>query len=243
MGTEQTDGDADNLAYSSTYDKWSVAANASGIAVVRFTFSSAIGVSVCAIAAHNLGDLGATVEWQYSTNGGSTWNDSGAGTTSPSDNQAIIWHFTEVTAADWRLRVTGAGASSIVNVGVAFVSYSLIAPTNFYQGYAPPLTPTRVELQPNMTEGGEFVGSSTIRKGSGATAEFTLADPATLRGAGWLNFQRHFNGGGPFFFAWRPEKYGDAYYAKRGGATIAPTNSGPKDYMSFAMEMDFYDQE
>lgn len=242
VGTEQTDGEATNLAYASTYDQWSALANVGGSAYVRFYFSSAVNVSVCAIAAHNIGTLGGTVDWQYSTDGGSTWNDTAAGSTSPSDDQAIIWHHPAIDAADWRLRVTGlTGSVDIVTVGVAFISYSLIPGDKFFQGYTPPITQTNVALQSNVSEGGHFIGSSVVRKGSSASATLQHLPGSDVRANSWKNFQRYFNEGGPFFWAWRPGTYGDAFLAKRNGDEIRPTNSGPKDYMSAVLNMSFYD--
>lgn len=239
-GTEQTDGEAENLGYLSTYDQWSVAIDGTGFARVWFVFPANIDVTCCAIAVHNIGTIGADVKFQYSLNSGSTWVTAGTAA-SPTDDQAILWHFEEITADYWRIVIENGTPSDIANIGVAFIGEPTIVERRIYQGYTPPITQTRVELQPNMTEGGHFVGSSTIRKGSGATANITYLDPATLRGADWKGFQRHFNGGSPFFWAWRPDKYGDVFYAKRGGNAVVPTNSGPRDLMALTLEMDFYD--
>jgi hypothetical protein len=55
-------------------------------------------------------------------------------------------------------------------------------------------------------------------------------------------FQTAFNDGVGFFWAWRPTKYGDLFYAWRQGEAIVPTNSGPADFMAFNMGMRLYDQ-
>ncbi|PHQ81846.1 MAG: hypothetical protein COB69_03570 [Phycisphaera sp.] len=107
---------------------------------------------------------------------------------------------------------------------------------------APPITPNSVDLQSNVSEGGNLLGSATVRKGSRTAAGLTHIEPTFLRATQWTSFQTHFNGGGGFFWLWRPTKYEDAFYAWRDGGVIAPTNSGPKEYMSFDMGMRFYDQ-
>lgn len=240
VGTEGADGPAANLAYPSTYDQWSVTANGTGDAAVQFTFTAPVSLTCIAIAAHSLSDAGFTVDAQYSTDGGMTWFSVVTDVT-PADNQAIMWHFAATLAADWQIILSGAAAGAVATIGAAFLGVVTVIERSIYQGYTPPITQTRVELQPNMSEGGHFVGSSTIRKGSGGSVSLRNISATTIRAADWVGFQRHFNGGTPFFWAWRPEKYGDLFYAKRAGNPIAPTNSGPTDHMSAKMDMDFYD--
>ena len=49
----------------------------------------------------------------------------------------------------------------------------------------------------------------------------------------------------PQFWAWRPGKYGDLFYAQRqaGGGALAPVNSGPRDLMSFDLPMRLFHDE
>lgn len=226
----------------STYDAWIATSNGSGVAELQLVLSSAQSLSFGAIAAHNLGTLGATVRLQYSTNSGSSWTDCGAGPTSPSDDQAIAFYFDAVSADYWRYRVTGAGASTNVEIAVALFSTPITVEQKIYQGYAPPITPNVVELQSNVSEGGNLLGSATVRKGSKVRAELTYIDPATLRATEWKGFQSHYNNGGGFFWAWRPTKYGDLHYGWRNGPPLAPVNDGPQDLMSYNLDMRLYDQ-
>lgn len=221
-----------------TFDQW-VATPSGGDAAIAISLSSAQDIGFVAIAAHNISDVGGTVSAEYSTDGGSSWDTVPAGTDTPEDNQAIAWRFVQQNAADWRILITG--ASGDVSIGVVFVGNELIIPQRIYQGYAPPITPNIVELQSNVSEGGHLLGSAVTRKGSESTASLTLIKPDFIRGDDWPGFQKHYNGGKGFFFAWRPTKYGDIHYAWRTGGTIAPNNSGPTDYMAFDMGMRFYD--
>ena len=239
VGTEQADGAAENAVTGTTYDYWS-AEEDSGEACLQVVFAGARNITFAAIAAHNLGTLGATVEVQYSTNSGADWTTVAAGSTDPEDDQAIAWHFTNVLADYWRLRVTGLGANDIVSVGVFFLGQALVVERRIYQGYTPPLTPTEVDLQSNVSAGGHLLGSSTVFSGSRAQASLSYLTPAFVRGASWLLFQAHFNGGGGFFWAWRPQKYGDLFYGLREGNAIAPTNAGPRDLMAVDLQMRFY---
>jgi len=224
---------------SSTYDPW-IATPDTGTAILQLVLSSPQSLNFVAIAAHNLGDIGADVEIQYSVNSGGTWNDCGSGSVSPSDNQAVGFYFDATIADYWRIRVTNAGSSD-VEIGVALFSTAITIGQRIYSGYTPPITQTNVEMASNITEGGHFVNVAAVRAGSSAQASLSHIDPAFLRGATWKAFQRHFNNGGAFFWAWRPTKYGDLFYAWRSGNTIAPTNMGVKDLMSFDMQMRLYD--
>jgi len=230
-----------NAVTGSTFDRWRATANGSGFAAIQASFSAATSIGFVAVAAHNLGSAGATVRPQYSTDGGSSWTPVSATEVSPTDNQAIAWYFTPVSAADWRLYISGLSSGDPVNAGVVFVGNAFAAPRRIYGDYAPPITPTNVELQSNVSEGGELLGTSAVRRGSAATVTLRHLGPSFLRGATWTAFQRHFNEGGGFFWAWRPTKYGDVHYAWRTGGPAAPRNMGILDLMEVQMQMRFHD--
>jgi hypothetical protein len=150
--------------------------------------------------------------------------------------------FSNVSARYWRVYFDTATAGQEAIAGVVFVGNPLTVEQRIYQGYKPPITPTEVALQSNVSEGGHLLGSSMVKKASTASASFTHILPTTFRGASWKAFQNHFNAGGGFFWAWRPTKYGDFYYAWRSGGALAPENMGIKDYMSATLEMRLYDE-
>lgn len=224
-----------------TYDSWVVTPTVSGLAQIQLVLPSAQSISFCAVAAHNLGTIGASIRVQYSLDGGSNWVDSGAGPETPEDNQAIAFYFSPVTTTHWRVRIAGAGSNN-VEIAIAMFSNPITIEQRLYQGYAPPITPNIVDLQSNVSEGSNLLGAATVRRGSRASASLTDIRPAFLRSISWVEFQNHFNTGGGFFWAWRPTKYGDLFYAWRDGRVIAPENSGPAAFMSFEMGMRFYDQ-
>lgn len=228
-------------ATGTTYDPWIATPSGGGTAILQMVFASAQSLNAVAIAAHNIGTIGATVRVQYSTNSGSTWIETEAGNISPSDDQAILFYFDEVSADYWRIRVTNAGSND-VEIGVAYWGTVMTIPRRFYQGYTPPITPTNVMLQSNVSQGGNLLGAAVTRKGSSASAAVQNVEPTFIRGTDFKGFMNHFNDGNGSFWAWRPTKYGDLFYCWRDGNTIAPTNSGPRDLMSFEMNMRFYDE-
>lgn len=224
-----------------THDAWIATASPGGVATLELNLAAGQSLSFVAITAHNIGTIGATVAVQYSTDSGANWIAVGAGSVAPTDNRAIAWYFSAQTAADWRIRVSDAGSNN-VEIAVALFSNPITIEQRIYQGYAPPTTPNFVDLQSNVSEGNNLLGSAVIRRGSRARASFTHITPAFLRSSVWLDFQRHFNSGGGSFWAWRPTSYDDVFYAWRDSDVIAPQNSGPAAFQSFEMGMRFYDQ-
>jgi hypothetical protein len=224
-------------ATGTTYDQWTATPNGSNNATLQVDLGGATDIDLVAIAAHNVFTRGASIRVDSSPDA-ATWTLRGA-TQTPTDNQAIAWYFQTVSARYWRFAVTNATGGNVY-IGVAFVGGVLTMPQRVYQGYTPPLSQTLVDLQSNVSEGGHLLGSAIVRKSSSASVGLRLLKPDFVRGL-WLPFQRHFNEGKGFFWAWRPTKYGDLHYAWRGGEVIAPSNSGPKEYMETGMEMRLYD--
>ncbi len=237
---------ADFLETSTTYDKWVVEYSGSGLARAQIVLASDSRVidTVC-IAAHTISDEGASIAIDTSIDSGSSWQDCGAGTVTPTDNKAICFLFNEAPTTDyWRIRLLGGTVAAEVSIGVAFFGRSLQVSQRIYQGYTPPITPTRVDLQSDVSAGANLLGASVVRKGSNAVANLTHLKPSFIRATGsndWFPFQSYFNNGGGAFWMWRPTKYGDAFYGWRDGDPIIPTNSGPKDFMSASIAMRLFD--
>jgi hypothetical protein len=225
-------------ATGTTYDAWGATPD-TNVADLQIVLGSSTAITFAAIAAHNLADVGATIKPQYSTNSGGVWNDTESGAITPTDNQALAWYFDSQTADYWRFHITG--ASGDVYIATAFVGNVITMPQRIYRGYDAPLTPNIVDLQSNVSEGGNLLGSAATRMASTVGASFTDIPATFFRAASWLTFQSHYNHGNGFFWAWRPTKYGDCHYAWRSGDAMAPVNSGPKDRMSVDLSMRLYD--
>ena len=235
---DETGGPATNAVTGTTYDP-AIPTVSGGIAALEVTGSSLVANSAC-IYAHNIADISASVRIQYSDDGGTSWTDAGAGTVTPSDNQAIIWRFDEQTHDDWRVQIFNASTNQPI-IGGFCIGTEIVIEQRFYAGYAPPITPNRVDLIDNQSEGGHLLGTRFVQRGSAASVGIQHVSPATLRAATWKAFQNHFNQGGGFSFAWRPTKYGDGFWSWRGGDVIAPRNMGINELMEFTMDLRFYD--
>ena len=237
-GTYSTDRGTEVLSASylgtkSTWDMWTATPNVSNVAAAVVDLGTPRALDFAAIAAHNISDLGGTVELQYSSDG-SSWTDCGAGTATPDDNEAVAWRFEAVTAQYWRIRITN--ITDDVSVGTWLTGSELIIPQRIYQGYTPPIVPTNIEMRSTVSEGGNLISSVAVNRGSSISAEFTHIDDSFVRLGAFQNFMRRYNSGEPVFFGWRPDKYGDLFYVQRGSASaIVPTNSGPAALMSFTL--------
>jgi hypothetical protein len=228
-------GERANAVTGSTYDKWRP--NVTGTtAALSFDFGTSRAIGFAAIAAHNAETHAATVELQTSPDN-SAWT-----TVESAVAFAGVMAFRVTGSARyWRFNFTGLTASDALSVGVAFMGLELIIPRRLYQGFAPIITPTEVQLQSNVSVGGELLGSSVITRGSTLSANITLVPPAFIRGADFKAFQTAFGEGKGFFFAWRPAKYPeDVHYCWRDGAVIRPDNSGPLDFMSLSINARAY---
>ena len=235
-------GPASNAFQGMTTEYWlpNVTATTAGLWVV---FPTARTINFVAMAAHNLATLGGTVQVQRSTNGGANWSDAGAGTITPTDNGVVAFRMRSSgqDATHWRLWFTGLTAGAPLYVAYAFFGNELTMPTRFYDGFSPIITATEVQLQSNVTVGGNFVAQSVVAQGSTVKADFQHLSPSFVRGA-WAPFQVAFNRGAPFFFAWRPATFAsDVHLCWRDGETIRPVNAGGLDFMSLSISARVYE--
>lgn len=240
-----TDGARANGFTGTTYDYVLPDVPVSGNWSIIMQFATARSCSFGAIVAHNLADFsGAQVRVARSTDG-ITYTDAGAGTVTPADNGPIAWRM-PVSGNDaeyWAFSFAGLTEDDPLRIGGFFLGDELVMQRRFYQGYAPVLQPTEIALQSNVSEGGNFVGSSVVQRGSTLQAQFSHISPSFIRGDDFQAFQSSFNTGAPFFFGWRPDKYPeDLHYCWRTGNTIRPTNTGPKDFMGFDFSARVYDE-
>ena len=242
-GTYSTDTGTEVLAASNaysgtTFDPWT-ATPATALAAWKVDFGSAQAPKFVAMAAHNASDVSAQIRVQSSTDD-ATWTTVTGTITTPTDNQAIGWRLSGGTSARyWRIRFDS--LTDDISVGVFWLGDEIILPQRIYQGYTPPITPTQVDLNTNVSEGANLLGSAYTERGSTFQASFSHISPSFLRGATWKAFQNRWNRGSGAFWGWRPTKYGDLFYAWRSGGIIQPTNEGPKDLMGFTVQGRAYD--
>lgn len=238
-----TDGALENAISGTTYDYWlpdvagaQVSYNVQFTTARRFTFAAIVG--------HNLGTLGGTVRVRRSTDGGATWSDAGAGEITPTNDEPIGFRMIDNAsnnAADWQFYFAGLTAGDPLYVAGLFFGKEKIFPVGVYSGFAPPIYPTEVQLQSNVSNGGNLLGSSVIAQGTSLSAKFPFLSPSFVR-TDLATFIPSFNQGNPFWFAWRPDTFtSDLRYCWRDGAAAVPVNEGGLDYMSLPLSMRAYE--
>jgi hypothetical protein len=241
--TSKPDGALTNAITGTTFDYWRP--NVTGTTVqFRITLPVALSISFVGVAAHNLASLGASAQVQRSTNSGSTWTTGGVAATPIADNGPVAFRMatTGNDALDWRVNITGLTSGADLYAGVIFFGFDLVIPTRLYSGYSPAIVPTEVQLQSNVSVGGNLLGSQIIGQGSTLAAGLRYLTPGFVRGASWLSFMRHYNAGKGLFFAWRPATFADdVHYCWREGAALRPSNMGVRDYMACDLNMRAYD--
>jgi len=174
-----------------------------------------------------VGDMeGCTVALQSSTDN-STWTtqETRTGLT----DRINLFLIAPVTARYWRLSITVA----IPRLAVAYIGQTLAMQRKIYQGHTPLTLSRETELSNNMSEGGQYLGRSIIRKGASTSTDWQHLKAAWYR----ANFDPFVKSAReyPFFIGWRPQQYPSELGFVWTGGDIAPDNSGPRDFMSVGM--------
>lgn len=219
------DGARSNAVDGNTYDYW--VPNVSGAeAVFTVDLGAAAVITMASIAAHTLHVWGATARIERSTDG-TTWVDGGAGPVTPSEDHAVAWRMAgNVSARYWRLRLTGLTAGDRPAIGVIWFGRELIFPDRTMSGASPALRATDVQLQSNVSVGGNLMGSNIVAKGATVSLSLPRVPVEFVRGD-LLPFIDHFNSGRGFVYGWRPTQYPtDLHWCWRDGGTLRPAHSG-----------------
>lgn len=174
-----------------------------------------------------VGDMnGGTIAIQSSTDNSTfTTQETRAGLT----DRINMFLFAPVTARYWRLLVTVA----IPRLAVAYIGETLAMQRKIYQGHTPLTLSRETELSNNVSEGGQYLGRSIIRKGASTTAEWQHLKSDWYR----ANFDPFVKSAReyPFFIGWRPQEFPQELGFVWVGGDIAPQNTGPRDFMSVGM--------
>lgn len=194
-------------------------------------FAEAETINYCGIAAHTLGDVGASVKVQYFD---ATWQDIAGAETIPTDNSPILFLFEDIIDQDFRILISGGSAAP--RVGVISFGRTLTMQRGLYGGHSPLTLSRQSVIRPNVSEGGQWLGRSLERKGS--STEFSWQH---LK-ADW--YRSHFDPfveharTKPFFIAWRPSEFPDEVGYVWCNQDIKPTNMGIINFMDVSMTVE-----
>ena len=215
-----------------TYNRWKPNAASS-------TYEISLGTSrnctIACIGAHTLGTEGCTVDLQYDSGGG-TWVTVESNT--PTDDTAIMFLFDTISAENWRLNITG-GAPEI---GVFWIGRDLQMERPLYGGFSPIQMSRNTTLRGNVSQKGEWLGRSVIRRNYGGTLTWSNLS------ASWVRTNLDMTDGllyamerEPFFVAWRPDTFEDeVFLAWTTGSVNAPNNAGIRDLMTFSFDFEAF---
>lgn len=134
-----------------------------------------------AVGAHTL--EGCTLTPQRSADG-SAWTNLEDPFVAQS-NRPIVWEWTSVAAAYWRLLIEN--APDVVSIGAIHVGLKLTLPRGFQNGWAPPSLNEAVEFSNSMSEGGQILGRNVIRRGVAVQAQ-TQHMLYTFARDDWMDF-------------------------------------------------------
>jgi hypothetical protein len=238
-------------ANSLTYESWSPS---SLPATLDVTVSGSLPVTYCGIASHTLGTSAATVALQYSTDGTTyvTVDEVGA-----VDDAPILFMFAKINAQYWRLSISGSTAPSLA---VWYLGEALVMERGVYQGYTPIELSRKTIFRPQMSESGQWIGRSIVRKSVSSTMQVNNLSNVWVRRylePFIVSALRY-----PYFFAWHPIPdyagkslildFAEQQYASsralssatdgvayvQTSSDVQPTNSGPRDLMSVSIPME-----
>lgn len=198
-------------------------------ATITYTLEGAASFDYIGIAAHTLGSDGSTVTFAY--HDGDDWVD--IKEISPEDDSPILMLFNEIETDQIRLTITGTATPAI---GVVYAGIVLATQRKIYQGHTPITLSERNTVRPQRSEGGQWLGRTIIREGAQTTIALSnlKADWVRTYFKPFMNSATRY----PFFFAWRGETFPEEVAYCWTDQYIAPSNSGPKDFMSVSFDVD-----
>jgi len=214
-----------------TYERWRPT---SSPATLTATFPEE-EIDYIGIGAHQLSRTdGVTFEVQVS----GAWQEVVPGVIEgmeAADNEPVMLLMATRLATGVRIRFEYSGDAPSVGKIAAGKSLTMFRP--FYSGHSPALLSRNSRTQPNVSEGGEWLGSSLIRQGRSTTMQWQHIPAMWYR----LNFDplaEHARTK-PFFVAWNPARFPDCVYAMATG-DVQPANMGIRDLMSVSLDIKGY---
>lgn len=224
---ETTDYEKENAYDWKQYDWWKH--TITGISWLRASFTAAQDADYMAIYGHNLHDVGGSVKPQYSTDGGSSWNDADTAV-SPTDGNAIFFSFTSVSAADWRAYIVTTTGSAVI-AGV-MIGEALTLDRDVTAGFSPPTLSPDIESKTAVSEMGVNLGVSNIRTGVSGNIPLTNISASWVRSS-LAPLIEHLNNGYPCVFAWDYTNYSDEVCLIWKTRSVAKPSHISKNLMSF----------
>ena len=189
-------------------------------------------VNYLALGAHKLS--GFTVKVEHSL------DDSDYTTVSEffvTKNNAIMVLFAETEVKYIKITITGTGSPEI---GIAYFGKALVMERSVYGGHTPITMSRETEITPHISEAGEFLGTTVVRRGYSSGYNFNNLSASWVREK-FDSFIQHARTR-PFFIAWKPDRFADEVVYGWSPADIKPTNIGKRDLMSVSFDVRGYNE-
>jgi hypothetical protein len=218
---------AEGVLNNYTYERWCASSYPATIAI---ELDSIREINYIGIGAHTL--AGFAVKAEYSLNGVDYTDITEF---IQANNNAIMILFAKVEALYVRLTITGVGTAEI---GVVFVGETLVMQRGIYGGHTPALLANTTEITHHLSEAGEFIGTTVVRKGYSTQYNFSNLTAEWIRDY----FQDFMESArtNPFFMAWKPDTFLDEVFYGWCPSDIKPVNSGKRDFMSVNFDVRGY---
>jgi hypothetical protein len=191
------------------------------------------------VAAHNLGAAGCRVTFSHDSNNDGTYTS--IGSTTPTDDSAIMFFFNSITSAKWRVTID---RGALPSVGVVWIGDPLTFERPFYSGFTPARMNRATDVIGNISRTGELIGRSVKR--TILQEQF----PWQNLSYDWVRANLDGRNGviqsledSAAFMAWRPsEATEDVSYLMRARAD-PPSPQGRRDLWSFSISAEVYAHE
>lgn len=227
--TETAGSEAQNVVDGLTWDHWMPTELP---ATLEVELDEAVEVDCALIAGHDLGDFGATAQWEY--NDGSDWVAMTDGVL-PGDNRVTMWLFEAVTSNRFRLYIDGP-ADATPSIAIAMLGPALVMERKLWRGHVPITLAKQTTVLTGMSEGGQTLGRSVLREGVEFPISFDNLSQQWIRDE-FLPFMDSAVVW-PFGWAWRPETFPDECgLVWLPETNIKPINTGPADLMSVSFSV------
>jgi hypothetical protein len=221
VSSAETDNPKELLENYFTYDAWQ--ATGAGAQWVEIRTTNIESVDYIGIAAHNLATAGASFVTQYWD--GAAWQDAHAQFL-PQFNSPLIYEFLPVVSNRFRFYIIN--STSPVYIGVLFIGRIMHLERGVYVGHQVATYNRSDRILNSESEGGQFLGRSTISEGGQTNIDLKHLSPAWLR-SDWVPFQDHARLK-PFFFSWLPQLYPYEVIYGWSTSTPVPTVAGHNFY-------------
>ena len=181
-----------------TYSAWRATALPATWAVDA---GSAQAVDYCGIGAHEIGSNGGTVFVEYLV--GAVWTEASSAT--PTDDSALLFLFPEVSAQEWRIRITGTTAPRIGNI--RFGKATKLPQRSVFAPALPITEAEQFTYNVNVSATGEWLGRSVVAAGLQFSVQINHISETFADGE-WSLFRVHCNeGDATFYIAPKPSQY------------------------------------